>query len=583
MGLGKSVKDHIRVYFSGNKGFHVFVKTSRQFTPEELKHYCTTIAGDLESFDTVIYNSTRLFRIANTKHHESGLYKIPVSLDLIKKKGSTEEIKELAKTPQFIEDKTVPLQDLSLIDKFVSFRDQNVKKKSSVIVSVDEVDGIRGLDSVDFKRAKHIPKCIYGLSQGVMVPGKGERHHIFLHLANFYRNQGHSPEVVEGILKGIAQLNAKLYPEHDEFPLDEIKNSCIKMAFSDSKKINPGGWGVKPDDHIFAGYCKAMPSDHMCAIHNKKHKSVVKIEAVADDFARFAANFEDNVMPTGIDFVDKHMKIAIGTTTLLIGAAGSGKTSLCLSAMEHANERGLYSMFFSMDMHRNLLYQKLAQRKAVLSQEEIFKAYKNQDIRNIEAIKQAVHSTYSRTFLDFSGSLSLDDMAQRIEHTEQEHGVKISFVVVDYASRMSGPYSDRHQNETYNAIKSKDIADQTEAAWIILNQVSRMTGDGSTPLRTKRAAKGSGDWEESASNVLTVWRPFMGVDGQLDEDSEAVFEDKYMRIFLAKNRMGKELETVLKWDGYRGEVSEMDAEELLEYNKNIKPLERKVFKVKKHQ
>jgi len=583
VGLGKDgISKHVRVYFSGSKGFHVFVKTSKQFTPEELKDCCTAIAGDISSFDTVVYNRTRLFRLPNTKHKTSGLYKIPVSLSLIKKEGGSEDIKELAKEPQVEEDLTIPLEDMTMVDKYVEFKTKHVNNKRSVIVTdAEEVNGIRGLENIDFKRTKSIPKCLYALSQGVMVPGRGERHHVFLHLANYYRNQGHSAEVVEGILNGIAKSNAALYPEHDQFPADEIKNSVIQMAFSDNK-INVGGWGVKAEDPIFLNYCKSIHNGQKCAIHDKKqHKAVVQITDVADDFADFAANFEDNVIPLGIPFVDKHMKITRGTTNLLVGGSGVGKTQICFSAMEHAGEKGLHSYFASMDMHKNLVFQRLIQRCGGYDSEAIFKAFKNRDIKTIEKMKEAVYERFNHTYMDFSGSLSLDDLEQRIDETEQKYGHKIDLVVIDYASRLSGPYSDRFQNESYNAIKSKDTADRVNAAFIILNQISRANGDGSTPLRSKRVAKGSSDFEESSSNVLTLWRPFLGLDGLYCEEFDQPFEDKYLRMFMAKNRMGEEKELLLHWVGASGKIKQLTEEELEEYNRTVKPMEAKTFKYKK--
>ena len=582
IGLGKEgISKHVRVYFSGNKGFHVFIKTDRQFAPDELKDYCKAIAGDLSSFDPKIYNTTRCFRICNTRNQKSGLYKIPVSMDLIKDKDGINKIKELAKTTQDATDVTTPLQDLSGIEKFVSFR-KNLKKSVVVPDDVEEVDGIRGLGTIDFKKGKGVPKCIYALSQGVMVPGKGQRHEVFLHLGNYYRNQGHSSTVVEGILNGVAKLNHNLYPEHDEFATSEIKHSIIKMVFSDEQKHNIGGWGVAADNEVFAAYCKAIDCGERCPIHNKGNKkAVVKISDVAGDFKNFAANFEDNVISTGIKFVDDNMKIAIGTSTLLVGAAGSGKTSLCLSALERANKKNIFAMFFSLDMHKNLVYMKLAQRFTNYKQDEIFKFYRNHDVKKIEEISEAVNSQYDKTLFDFSGQLSIDDIIHRVEVAEQEYSEKVKLVVVDYASRLTGPYSDRHANEGSNALKSKDAADETDAAWIILNQISRQAGDGSTPLRSKRVAKGSGDWEEAASNVITVWRPFMGIDNIADDDDPNVrYQDKYMRLYLAKNRMGPEKETVLLWDGSKGHVTEMDDAELDEYNREIKPLEKKVWKAK---
>jgi hypothetical protein len=582
VGLGSSgIQKHCRVAFSGSKGLHIFVKTSKRFSPEELKNTCSAIAEGIPSFDPVIYNRTRLLRIVNTKHNTSGLYKIPVSLDLIKDKDGIKKILELAKSPQPDNDNTIPLEDLSLIDKYVEL--VSMPKKPTVTkVTYTEVEGIRGLDTIDFKLGKSIPKCLYALSQGIMVPNRGTRNHIFLHLANFYRNQGHSIEVVEGILKGIATSNHKLYPEFDKFSDDEIKNQVLKMAFSDEKKINPGGFGVKPDDEIFSNYCHAIKDDHRCAIHNKKHgKTVVQIHECAEEFQQFAANFEDNVIPLGIPFVDKHMKIARGTTNLLVGGSGVGKTQICFSAMENASNRGLNSIFFSMDMHKNLVFQRLIQRYSGYAQDEIFEAFKNRDIKKIEYMKDLVAKNFKNTYMDFSGTISLDDIEERIDRTEQNNGLKIDLVVIDYASRLAGPYSDRFQNESYNAIKSKDTADRVNAAFIILNQISRAQGDGSTPLRSKRVIKGSSDYEESSSNVITLWRPFMGLDGHYCEEYDRNFEDRYLRLFLAKNRMGEEKELLLHWDGALGKIKELTEDELVEYNKYTKPMEGKTFKYKK--
>jgi replicative DNA helicase/DNA primase catalytic subunit len=908
IGLGKEgIHNHVRVYFSGNKGFHVFIKTAKQFTPEELKEYCKIIAGDLVSFDAKIYNRTRCFRVANTINIKSGLYKIPVSLELIKDKDAINKIKELAKAPQEIEDNTIPLQDLTLIDNFVNFKKSIKQNTVTSTAPTEEIDGIRGLTTIDFKRGKGIPKCIYALSQGVCVPGKGHRHETMLHLGNYYRNQGHNKVVVENILSGIAELNSNLYPEHERFSDYEIKNSVSKMVFADDNKVNVGGWGVTPDNEVFASYCKAIPGEDKCPIHSKgAKKSIIKVENMALDFASFASDFESNVIPTGIGFVDDKMKIAKGTTTLLVGASGchrkgekvlmfdgsvkavedvkvndlimgpdssprtvlelcrgqdamyeikpvkgnsffvngehvlshlnshnkwthltvnklltynenmtgrtlvrtgvefpkrsvdldpyilgawlgdgysdsanivnideeiidsiyeygkaaditikkhtpnnrtpyysltgnnakfmkmihklnlfenkhipelykinnretrlqllaglldtdgslqqncfdfvqkrknlsedvvflcrslglaayltecqktcgnngkvgtyyrvsisgntdiiptrvkrkqaterkqikdvlktgfsinkvadqedyfgfkvdkdnlylledftithnSGKTSLVLSAFEQCSKNNIASVFFSMDMHKNLLFMRLAQRYTDYTANDLFKIYKNHDLKKISEINEMIKVNFTNTYFDFTGNLSIDDIVHRVELIEQENSQDVKLVVIDYASRLTGPHSDTNANEGYNALKSKDAADQTDAAWIILNQVSRVSGDGSTPLRSKRVAKGSSAWEESASNMITVWRPFMSMDGHIDEDG-VEYKDDYMRILLAKNRMGEEKETVVRWVGEKGTIEELSESELYDYDRNIKPLEKKVQKAKK--
>ena len=152
----------------------------------------------------------------------------------------------------------------------------------------------------------------------------------------------------------------------------------------------------------------------------------------------------------------------------------------------------------------------------------------------------------------------MDQMREKIWEVEEQTGNKIKMVLVDYASRITGPYSDVYSNARYNALKSAEVANDTDSAWIIISQISRQSGDGCTPIRTKRAAKDSGDWEESATNVITCWRPFMG-----DPD-----RDDVMRLYLAKNRMGKELEQVLRWNGSKGLIRDMDHIELEDYNED---------------
>lgn len=572
VGLGKEgINNHVRVYFSGNKGFHVFVKTLKRFSPEELKDYCKAIAGDLASFDAKIYNTTRCFRIVNTINKKSGLYKIPVSLELIKQKDAIDRIKELAVAPQKVKDETVPLQDITAFDKYVAIR-KDVKKRSVVMPDVEEINGIRGLKEIDFKRGKGTPKCIYALSQGIVVPGKGHRHEVFLHLGNYYRNQGHNQDVVEGILTGIAKLNHKLYPEHDEFPSLEIKTSIIKMVFPEEEVVNIGGWGVSPENEVFASYCKSVPCSDKCAIHSKvAKKSVITIDDIASDFVSFASNFQQSVVETGIDFIDRNVKIAKGTTALVVGSSGSGKTSICLNIFENLNKKKQSSLFFSLDMHKNLVYMKLAQRHTSYSQEDVFRIFERNDYKKMMEIKDIIKEHYGHTYFDFSGSLSIDDIVQRTQAIEDQSGNKINLVVVDYASRLTGPHSDSNANETYNALRSKQAADDTDAAWIILNQISRASGSGFTPLRSKRVAKGSSAWEESASTQLNVWRPFMGLHLTKDGENGIIYNDSYMNCFIAKNRLGPELEGILYWDGKTGKVRDLGEEEKNFYETEEKP------------
>jgi KaiC/GvpD/RAD55 family RecA-like ATPase len=558
---GVDVSTNARVYFSGNKGFHIEVPlVDKTLEPEELKQICSNIAAGLDSFDDVIYNSSRTIRIVNTRHQDSGLFKIEIDpYDLVEL--SLDQIKESAKTKTKSTFSIEPVKDTSFLDKFKS--PTPPKFKSVVVDDSNSVDGIRGLDEVDFSTCpKSKPRCIHALETGIMISGVGERSQVFLRLACYYRNQGTSKEGAYGLLKGVARDNARLYPDSEPFKKSELWNTTMNSAYGKSWKLIPGAFGTDPKNDILKKYCDAVGkfTSKPCCVHHQlqENRSVVLIDEVSEDFDRFAMNFDKNVVKTGIEFIDKNMQITTGTTSLWVGAAGSGKTTAALNVLETSCLNNQASAFFSMDMNKNLVYLKLAMKLTKYTKEQIFKFHQERNKAKIGEIKEIIAKTYNKTHFDFSTTLSLEQMRDRIFDIEQRTGEKMKFVLIDYAGRITGPHSDRYANSTYNALKTVEVANSTDTAMIILSQISRQTGDGCTPIRTKRAAKESGDWEESATNVITMWRPYMG-------DAE---RDDVARLFLAKNRMGSELEQVLHWDGAKSLLRDLSFDELAEYNMN---------------
>lgn len=572
---GIDVQKSTRVFFSGNKGFHVELFTNKDFTPEENKEICVFAKRlfKLSTLDTVIYNTTRLYRITNTVHPVSKLYKIELDpMDLFEL--SVEEIKKKAIEPSFVNFTPIQTTNLKFIDTYKILYAQ--KPKSVVVDSAEEIEGVRGLDTIDFNECpRTMPRCIFALSKGIMKSGDGERNALFLRLATYYRNQGMDRAVALNTLVGIAELNARLYPEHDPYTKDELDNTVINSVYgSKTFKQMPGASGTDPENEMLKKYCTILDAktNKKCCLHSKAdvRETTVQIDSVSDSFENFASNFDKNTVKTGISFIDDHMNIAVGTTTLLVGAPGSAKTTLALNIMENVNALGHHTVFFSLDMHKNLIFLKLAQKITTYNQRQILDFYKEKNYAKINEIRTLVSKKYGKTFFDFSSTLTLDQMRDKIFQIEDENKIKVKLVVVDYAGRVSGPYSDSYANATYNSLRSTEISNVTDAAWIYISQVSRNMGDGSSPLRTKRAAKDSGSWEESASNVITIWRPFMGADDK----------DDVVRMFLAKNRMGREVEQVLVFNGAKGEIRDMTFDEMAEYATTREKEEKEYLKSK---
>lgn len=564
-------EDAMRAYFSGNKGFHVEVYTNNKYTPDEVKAICTNIAGHLSSFDTVIYNTTRPFRLNNTINLKSNLYKIELELaDL--QELTIDQIRAKAKVPIKLGFSPVPTSNTKALDVL---KDAAKLKPVVGTYTGKDIAGIRGLDTINYDACpKPMPRCLYALSHGVMQSGGGERNALFLRLAAYYRGQGMTKQVALSTLEGVAAENAKLYPEHDAYTKEELEHTVVNSVFGSKEfKQIPGATGLDPNNEMVKRYCDAVGqfTTRKCCVHHRvDRETTVQIDQVSDSFDNFATHFDKNTVKTGINFIDDHMNIAVGTTTLLVGSTGAGKTTLALNILENSGALDQHAVFFSMDMNKNLVYLKLAQKVTHYKQHEILDFYKTKNTAKITEIRNKITEKYKKVFFDFNSTLTIEAMRDTIFRLEEQHKVKIKLVLVDYAGRMSGPYSDTFANANYNALQSTGIASLTDTAWLLLSQISRNMGDGSTPLRTKRAAKESGTWEESATNVITVWRPFIG-------DSS---KDDVIRIYLAKNRMGRELEQIFHWDGAKGEIRDMDYQELADYNAVREKEEREYLRAK---
>jgi len=102
--------DDITVAFSGNKGYHLTIENAETRAlpagpalPATVKRLCCALAAGLPSFDKAIYDKTRIFRVMNSRHGKSGLFKIPLYLSELWSL-TIEQIRELAKVQRSLRD-----------------------------------------------------------------------------------------------------------------------------------------------------------------------------------------------------------------------------------------------------------------------------------------------------------------------------------------------------------------------------------------------------------------------------------------------------------------------------------------------
>lgn len=169
----------IEIYFSGSKGFHVIVSEAIfGFSgSRELNKDLKLIALKLKTFtinktvDTKIYDYKRLFRIVNSINHKTGLYKVPITIDQIRKMNF-EQLKEYAKTPKEIHLKEYKLNEIAR-DKFIEVIEE---------IRADNKRHINIKMAREFIKKKQMLPCVkYVLQNGA---NKGQRNNTMIALAS---------------------------------------------------------------------------------------------------------------------------------------------------------------------------------------------------------------------------------------------------------------------------------------------------------------------------------------------------------------------------------------------------------------
>lgn len=178
-------KEWIKIYFSGNKGIHFILPAEIMgVTPSaELNCIYKYIANLAKGFtpnktlDTQIYDNKRLFRIPNTRHGKSGLYKIPITFEELRTL-SIDQIRAMATTqrqmeyPLYTELPNANRAYQKIIAEYLRHKEQEDKSR-----------GNRFKKSFNF-----IPPCI----QNILENGaqEGERNITIACLAGFYKSYG---------------------------------------------------------------------------------------------------------------------------------------------------------------------------------------------------------------------------------------------------------------------------------------------------------------------------------------------------------------------------------------------------------
>ena len=217
--------DQIKIYFSGHKGFHVIVpKEILGIQPDKnLNGIFKTIAEQVKSYSThktvdlKIYDNKRLFRVPNTSHGTTNLYKIIISPDELKDL-SEKQIKELAKQPRNDYNVSQPIFNSVANNQYLQAK-KNFEK------SIKNINN-RAKNYRKTKTLKVTPPCITNILENGAE--EGSRNITIACLTSFYKDSGKSLDETTDLIMQWNDRNVKPTPYRE-------MRATIKSIFNSDK------------------------------------------------------------------------------------------------------------------------------------------------------------------------------------------------------------------------------------------------------------------------------------------------------------------------------------------------------------
>lgn len=514
----------IHCYTSGQKGFHVVLPLDRRVNPEEFKKATGELAKGLNTFDPVVSDPQRLIRMEYTKHPKSGLYKVPLHIAEVDEL-TIDQIKSIAANPNReaeFNNETVQLSD-------TLFQIPVKKEKEPSLSGIDD-------NNYDYSNPPKNWKIYkWALAQGWFE--NGERHNALMVIAATCRGLGYSKEHTYYICKAALKKQA-MRTGSDEFDKEELwKNIIEQSVFSDTWS---GGQYSPENNPWLANYCKKMKFDI-----TKDSDNLVQLHNIENEFIDFVKNIDKNTVLTGIPELDEKLPLTVGMNLGIIGAASSGKTALALKILENTSNAGVVSVFASLDMRRNRLYEKLLYRMSGLSRNELYDKIKN---NQAGPIFNAIREKYANVYFYDRSAPSVDDIRNYIINIEEKTGKKVKLVMVDYFERVNAERSDETAASKEVAGKLQDLVNDFNICLVTLVQPNKfsLSGGPDSPILNYTSIKGSSYLYQAFRSIISIWRPFF--------TPEYKDNDKFLQMAILKNDLG-ELDLLnFGWNGKRGEI-----------------------------
>jgi KaiC/GvpD/RAD55 family RecA-like ATPase len=531
--------DKCQIYFSGNKGFSVEIDIKQDLTPEHFKNIVFALAKDISNFDKRIHDPQRVFRIPGTRHQESGLFKVPLSIERLRTL-TIPEIRNIASSTDNI-NTAFNWGFINLPLSIMELAKTPTQSKTKLVES-------QNLDEIEWDlKPRFLSSCKYALQNGYFK--EGGRSNALSALAATYKNQGFSKELTTSLLNGVAEIQAARNG-CDRFPEEEILLNVVNPVFSPRWK---GGQYSCQTEGWLRDYCATLGT-HKCQNDKDLDRGLISINDLTHSFMESTANIQDNVISTGLPLLDKNIKILTSTLTGILGSPGSGKSTFIIELLKHASKKGTPCIFYSLDMAEMVTYAKFAQMATGYNIEKILDIFYKKS-PEIKGVMESIKTEFENVQFNFNTGIAIEDIKQDIHFYKEAHGKKPKLIVIDYMECLTSSRRDQFESTTEIAHKLKRLVNTEGVAVLLLLQPNKVSGDPSKPILSYNNIKGPQTISAECRTIISIHRE--GFSPQTPDD------DRFITLNVIKNTFGGLSSNDFSWDGRFGKITQLSPEETL--------------------
>jgi replicative DNA helicase len=268
-------------------------------------------------------------------------------------------------------------------------------------------------------------------------------------------------------------------------------------------------------------------------------------ECLQDWYRRFETEQKDpeagRLVSTGIDDIDKKLRMRAGEMTILAARPGMGKSALAGQIASFSAARGDNVLFFSLEMSLGQLIGRMISHDGRVN---IRGRVGNDDYPKILRSCDRIHQW----------PMWIDDRAGLGSKQIRSAALKVpkpKLIVVDYIGRMAEDKSaQRHDIAVGNNAKALcDLAKDFGCHVMALCQLNREVEKRNPPRPMLSDLRDSGNLEEHANNVVMIYREGYYKNGVKDKDTGKQVKDNTAEILIEKQRDGERGAVKVAWVG----------------------------------